>query len=101
MRYSFHLTIRSGSEEEYDRRHASVWDEMKAMLRKSGVRNYSIYRDGTDVFGYWECDDLARTLEVINGSSVNRKWQSYMDDIIKTPSESRTGMGMKEVFHLD
>ncbi len=101
MRYSFHLKIRPGTEEEYDKRHASVWDDMKAMLRASGVRNYSIYRDGVDIFGYWECENLAKTLDAINRSSINKRWQLYMDDIIMTPAGERTGIGLMEVFHLD
>lgn len=100
MRYAFHLKIRPGTQEEYDRRHSAVWEEMKEMLRKSGVRNYSIYRDELDVFGYWECDDLSKTLEMINSSKVNREWQSYMNDVIVTSAAERTGAGLKEVFHL-
>lgn len=101
MRYAFHLTIRHGMEDEYERRHANVWDDMKKMLKVSGISNYSIFRDGTDVFGYWECDDLSRTLESVNSSEVNARWQAYMSDIIITPSSERTSGGMKEVFRLD
>ena len=49
MRYAFHLTIREGLEDEYDRRHSAVWDDMKRMLKGAGISNYSIFRDGTDV----------------------------------------------------
>ena len=101
MRYAFHLTIRHGMEEEYDRRHANVWDDMKKMLRDAGILNYSIFRDGIHVFGYWECNDLSRTLGAVNSSDVNARWQKYMSDVIITPSSERTSGGMKEVFHLD
>jgi len=101
MRYAFHLTIRHGMEEEYDRRHANVWDDMRKMLRDAGILNYSIFRDGIHVFGYWECNDLSRTLEAVNSSDVNARWQKYMSDVIMTPSSERTSGGMKEVFRLD
>jgi len=101
MRYAFHLTIRHGMEEEYDRRHANVWDDMRKMLRDAGILNYSIFRDGIHVFGYWECNDLSRTLDAVNSSDVNARWQKYMSDVIITPSSERTSGGMKEVFHLD
>jgi L-rhamnose mutarotase len=101
MRYAFHLTIRPGMEEEYDRRHAGVWDEMKKMLKDSGISNYSIFRDGIHVFGYWECIDVGRTLAAVNSSHVNGLWQEYMNDVIMTSAGERTAGGMKEVFRLD
>ncbi|KAA8922184.1 MAG: L-rhamnose mutarotase [Thermoplasma sp.] len=100
MRYAFHLKIKKGTEDEYIKRHRNVWPEMLDLLKKAGVRNYSIFIEDTDVFGYWECDDLSTTLDAINRSEINSKWQSFMSDIITTPAQERTGSGMKEVFHL-
>jgi len=100
MRYAFHLKIKEGKELEYRKRHQNVWPEMIDLLKKSGVKNYSIFIEDQDVFGIWECEDVARTLRIINESDVNRKWQEYMSDIIITPSERRTGRGMEEVFYL-
>ncbi len=102
MRYAFHLIIKDESKvEEYDKRHAKVWPEMISMLKEAGVSNYSIYRDGVHVFGYWECDDVKKTLDFINSSNINTKWQTYMNDIILEAPEKRTDKGMKEVFHMD
>ncbi len=101
MRYAFHLTINKGMEDQYDRRHADVWNDMKDMLKTSGVRNYSIFRDGIHIFGYWECDDLNSTLAHIRSSEANVRWQKYMSDVIATPPAERTSEGMKEVFRLD
>ena len=101
MRYAFHLTIRQGMEDEYDRRHGNVWNDMRKMLKDAGIYNYSIFRDGIHVFGYWECNDLGRTLEFVNSSEVNARWQEYMNDVIITSASERTSEGMKEVFRLD
>ena len=46
MRYAFHLTIRHGMEDEYDRRHAGVWDDMKKML-KDGINLRHVVFQGT------------------------------------------------------
>ena len=101
MRYAFHLTIRHGMEDEYDRRHADVWGDMKKMLKDAGISNYSIFRDGTHVFGCWECEDLGRSLAAVNSSDVNARWQEYMNDVIITSPSERTSDGMREVFRLD
>ena len=100
MKYAFHLKIREGKELEYRIRHQNVWPEMLDLLKNSGVRNYSIFIENQDIFGCWECDDVDRTLRIINDSDVNRKWQEYMSDIIITPSERRTSKGMDEVLYL-
>ncbi|CAC11878.1 conserved hypothetical protein [Thermoplasma acidophilum] len=100
MRYAFHLRLKEGSEEEYTRRHKNVWPEMLDLLKRAGIRNYSIFIDGTDVFGYWECDNPSATLSAINNSEINSKWQTFMSDIIITPPAERTGTGMDEVFYL-
>jgi L-rhamnose mutarotase len=101
MRYGFHLTIRKEMKDEYIKRHKNVWPELLKVLKEAGVTNYSIFIDGTDIFGYWECEDLNRTLRIINNDDVNRKWQEFMGDVIITPAENRTGSSIMEVFHLD
>ena len=70
MRYAFHLTIAKGKEKMYDERHKNVWQDLLSTLKNAGVKNYSIFRDGTDIFGYWECDNLSGTL-----SSINKNWR--------------------------
>jgi L-rhamnose mutarotase len=101
MRYGFHLVIREEMMDEYIKRHKNVWPELLNLLKEAGVSNYSIFLDGTDIFGYWECHDLDRTLSIINSSEINRKWQDFMSDVIKTSPESRTGNSIMEVFHLN
>jgi len=71
------------------------------MLKGAGISNYSIFRDGTDVFGYWECTDLDRTLAFVNSSEINARWQKFMNDVIITSPSERTSNGMREVFRLD
>ena len=61
-RYAWVLEVRPGYEEEYKRRHDEIWPEMVAALREAGVRNYSIFRHGLTLFGYFETEDLERTI---------------------------------------
>ena len=39
------MYLKPGYKEEYKRRHANLFPELKALLTESGVRNYSIYLD--------------------------------------------------------
>ena len=44
-REAFKMYLKPGCEAEYERRHAAIWPEMKALLAKNGVFDYSIYWD--------------------------------------------------------
>ncbi|NLV61726.1 MAG: L-rhamnose mutarotase, partial [Spirochaetales bacterium] len=37
MRQGFVMQLKKGFEEEYEKRHAAIWDELKALLSESGV----------------------------------------------------------------
>ena len=52
--YTFELV--QGMEEEYERRHAVVWPELLSALKESGFSNYSLFRRGTEVIAYAECE---------------------------------------------
>ena len=60
QRIGFVMGLLPGAEAEYRRRHAAVWPEMLAELRAAGARNYSIFLNGNDLFGYLEVEDLGR-----------------------------------------
>ena len=82
-RYAWVLEVRPGYEEEYKRRHDQIWPEMLEALREAGVRNYSIFRYGLTLFGYFETDDLDETVAQLGASDVNRRWAEYMAPVMK------------------
>ncbi len=53
-RFAFKMFLKPGCEEEYAKRHAELWPELKRQITESGVRNYSIYwdKDTNILFGY-------------------------------------------------
>ena len=76
------LEIKPGSQEEYKRRHDEVWPEMIDLMRQAGIRNYSIWNDGVDLFCYFETNDLDECKRVIAQSDVKKRWDIYMSDIL-------------------
>lgn len=44
-REAFKMYLKPGCEAEYEKRHAAIWPELKALLSKNGVSDYSIYWD--------------------------------------------------------
>ena len=66
------LEVRPGCEEEYKKRHDEIWPEMLDALKKAGMRNYTIFRHGLTLFGYFETDDLEKTVAALAQRSRQR-----------------------------
>ena len=89
-RYAWVAEVRPGYEEEYRRRHDEIWPEMVAALREAGVRNYSIFRHGLTLLGYFETDDLEQTQRYLANSEVNRRWSESMVPVMKMEIDPNT-----------
>jgi L-rhamnose mutarotase len=102
-RIAFSMHIRPGTEEEYQRRHEQVWPEMLDELRAAGCHNYSIFRDGLQLFAYLEVDDLERYQAYLAQSAVAIRWETYMSDILIREVDPATNVPslLPEAFHLD
>jgi L-rhamnose mutarotase len=101
QRVAFVLKVKPGHEPEYKHRHEHIWPEMSAALTAAGMRNYSIFRLGTQLIAYCEVDDWRETLRCLNASEVNARWQTYMSDILEVPLDPETGsfLLLEEMFH--
>ena len=55
-RYAWKATVLPGKLEEYIYRHDNIWPEMKQVLSDAGIRNYTIWNVGNELFGYYECE---------------------------------------------
>ena len=91
-----------GQEAEYQRRHDAIWPELSALLKETGIEEYSIFLDpGTLVlFGVLQIDDPDR-LDDLPSNPVMRKWWDYMADIMDTnPDHSPVSQPLKEVFYM-
>jgi L-rhamnose mutarotase len=88
--YAWVLELRPGYEEEYVRRHQEIWPEMVEALRSAGIRNYSIFRHGLTLFGYFETDDIEKTQEYLANSETNQRWSEWMDPIMKVDIDPTT-----------
>ena len=78
-RYAWKATVKDGMLAEYCRRHNEIWDEMKEVLRAAGIRNYTIWNVGNELFGYYECElgkEYAARVQAT--SPVVDRWNAYM-----------------------
>ena len=103
-KYAWKATVKEGCIEEYVRRHDNLPQEMKDLLREAGIRNYSIWNVGNELFGYYECEkgvDFAARTQA--DSPVVKKWDAYMADILIMEKDPVTGAQplLTQVFELD
>jgi L-rhamnose mutarotase len=88
--YAWVLEVRPGYEDEYRRRHDSIWPEMIVVLKQAGIRNYHIFRYGLTLFGYFETDDLDHARTTLAADPVNGKWGDFMSPIMKVELDPAT-----------
>jgi len=103
MRKAFVMSINSGSEAEYTRRHNPVWPELEAILKAHGVRSYSIFLAAKtcQLFAYAEINSEAQW-EAIAATPECQKWWRYMAEIMPHNADgSPVADEIPEVFHLD
>lgn len=102
-RYAWKALVRDGMIEEYKKRHRGIWPEMRAMLREAGIRNYSIFNIGNELFGYYERPSVQAASEVQARSLVNARWDSYMRDVMVMERDPETGAQphLTEVWHFE
>ncbi len=104
QRVGFRLWVKPERLAEYVESHKAVWPDLLRDLSAAGVRNYSIFSDGPELFGYFECDDVAAFNAAMAESEANRRWQEYMRDYLATPIDpdaTEPLRVMTEVFRLD
>ena len=92
QRFAWHARIKPGTEAEYKRRHDEIWPEMTAVLNEAGIRNYTVWLSGLDLFGYYECADLDLATRVQAESPVVARWNLYMKDILVMEFDAETGV---------
>ena len=102
QRIAFKMKLYKGKEDEYKKRHDEIWGEMKELLKRSGINDYSIFLDEAtnDLFGYLTIED-EKKLDELPNEPVMKKWWAYMKDLMQTnDDDSPISVPLKEVFYL-
>ena len=101
QRSAFVLQVRPERIDEYVRAHREVWPEMLDALRGAGIRNYTIFRHGNQMFGYFEADDLAAAQHHLRQQEVSTRWQDAMAELLEKRVPDGGPPALEEIFRLD
>ncbi|MCO7174912.1 L-rhamnose mutarotase [Sporolactobacillus kofuensis] len=88
--------------DDYQKRHAELWPEMKKELKNHGAQNYSIFLNEKtgQLFAYVEVDD-PEVYGKMGETEICKKWWAYMEPLMETnPDNSPVHLDLKEVFYL-
>jgi L-rhamnose mutarotase len=101
QRSGFVLHVRPDRIDDYVEAHRNVWPEMLAALRDAGIRNYTIFRAGNSMFGYFEADDVDAAASYLAGQEVSARWQDAMAELLEERVPDGGPPALEEVFRLD
>jgi L-rhamnose mutarotase len=97
------MFLKPGFEVEYTKRHNAIWPELKALLKETGVNDYSIFwdRETNILFAVQKVEGDQNSQDLGNNPLV-QKWWAYMADIMETnPDNSPITIPLEELFYLE
>jgi L-rhamnose mutarotase len=103
QRVAFQLKIRPDKIEEYEQAHRNVWPSLIEEMSSLGIAEYSIFRQGVQLFLYLRVVDWDQTLAELTASPINQRWQAEMEPLLEPHSGFQPGEGlttMQEIFYM-
>ena len=100
---AFTMQLKPGQAAEYERRHDAIWPELTALLRASGISDYSIFlhEPTRSLFAVMRRAPDHRA-DQLPEKEVMRRWWRHMADIMATDAG---GAPLAEplplMFHMD
>ena len=101
QRSAFVLRVRPDKIDAYVEAHRNVWPELLTALRDAGIQNYTIFRNGNEMFGYFESDDLEASAAYMEEQEVNARWQDTMAELLEERVPDAGPWTLEEIFRLD
>lgn len=100
---AFKMKLMPGCKEEYQRRHETIWPELKALLKESGISDYTIFLDeDTNTLFAVQQQSRDASSQDLGEHPIIKKWWVYMADIMETHADhSPVSLPLKKIFHLD
>ena len=103
IRKAYLMTLKSGQQAEYERRHNPIWPELEELLKDRGVWSYSIFlnRETDQLFAYAEIESEERWREIAQADVCQRWWADMKELMLTNQDNSPLTVALDEVFHID
>jgi L-rhamnose mutarotase len=95
--------LRPGAEAEYERRHAQVWPELRALLDEAGVYDYSIFRRDTLLICVLRArDGFPAAQAILSASDIQARWSASLRHLFASIADTDgEPLWAHEVFRHD
>jgi len=103
IRKAFVMSVYSGCETEYEKRHNPIWPELEKNLRDHGVSTYSIFLHPStrQLFAYVEFESEAQW-DAVSRTPICRSWWAHMRELMPSNQDnSPVSEELREVFHIE
>ena len=100
---AFRMFLNPGQVAEYKHRHDTIWPELSALLRQSGISDYSIFLDEERHVLFATLRRIpGHTMDTLPQHPVMKRWWAYMADIMRSnPDGSPVVEALPCMFHMD
>ena len=100
------IRLRPDAIQAYEALHAAPWPGVLDQIRRSNIRNYTIYRDGLELFASFEYvgDDFAADMAAMAADPETQRWWALTDALQEPLPDREPGSWWKdlvETFHTD
>lgn len=100
---ALHSVLAEGQEGAYEQAHAQIPEDLLAALQNAGVRDWTIWRSGRDLFHVVDAEDLVHAAEVIATDPADLRWQQTMAPLVegfRTDGAGPWSTGLRVVWSL-
>ncbi len=84
---ALHTVLKPGHEDDYDRLHRRIPEDVAQALSEHGVHDWRIWRDGRDVFHVVEVEDYAAMRAALRDLPANLRWQAAVGPLFDVPDD--------------
>ncbi len=102
-KYAWTWQIKKEYLDEYVKMHLNPWPEIMSEHEKAGIRNYSIFQNGTQFIYVFECDDVKAAFDYLDQSPDCKRWNAITSKMVEGSfdfSESEPINFLNQVFYL-
>ena len=103
MKIAFKMQLKPGCKEEYRRRHAAIWPELRQQLQNNGVSDYTIFLDEeTNILFAVQQQAGNQSSQDLGTLPIVQRWWDYMADIMTVNADnSPVTVPLEQVFHME
>ncbi|MCP5281266.1 MAG: L-rhamnose mutarotase [Rhodoferax sp.] len=99
IRRAWTMKLKPGAADQYRAMHDAIWPEMLERMRATGVRSFSIYRQGLTLFAYQELDGVERP--GFEPDATIRRWWRALEPLMECQADGQPlRQELEETFHF-